>query len=78
MGDAIIRGMQSSNKSTAYMRHWMVYTKTPTGHNKNAVTVSDYGTLNDFLPPFKTVVEAGSQRHGGLHLHQRHLNDAEL
>jgi beta-glucosidase len=59
MGESIIRGLQSNNNTAACMKHWLVYTKTPTGHDKDAVTVSDYDMLNYFLPPFKAAVDAG-------------------
>ncbi|EGZ08201.1 family 3 putative glycosyl hydrolase [Phytophthora sojae] len=59
MGEAIIRGMQSNNNTAACMKHWLVYTKTPTGHDKDAVQVSDYDMLTYFLPPFKAAVDAG-------------------
>ncbi|RLN67369.1 hypothetical protein BBJ28_00023746 [Nothophytophthora sp. Chile5] len=59
MGDAIIRGLQSNNNTAACMKHWIVYTKTPTGHDKDAVTVSDFDLLNLFLPSFKAAVDAG-------------------
>ncbi|KAG2894542.1 Beta-glucosidase [Phytophthora cactorum] len=59
MADAIVRGLQSNGSTAACMKHWIVYTKTPTGHDKDAVTVSDYDLLNYFLPPFKAAVGAG-------------------
>ncbi|KAG1711300.1 hypothetical protein DVH05_008553 [Phytophthora capsici] len=59
MADAIVRGLQSNGSTAACMKHWIVYTKTPTGHDKDAVTVSDYDLLNYFLPPFKAAVDAG-------------------
>eukprot|EP00644_Phytophthora_capsici_P011940 jgi/Phyca11/15235/fgenesh1_pg.PHYCAscaffold_12_\ len=59
MGDAIIRGLQSNNHTAACMKHWIVYPKTPSGHDKDAVTVSDYDMMNYFFPPFKAAVDAG-------------------
>ncbi|GMF27238.1 unnamed protein product [Phytophthora lilii] len=59
MADAIVRGLQSNGTTAACMKHWIVYTKTPTGHDKDAVTVSDYDLLNYYLPPFKSAVDAG-------------------
>eukprot|EP00644_Phytophthora_capsici_P011939 jgi/Phyca11/15234/fgenesh1_pg.PHYCAscaffold_12_\ len=55
MGDAIIRGLQSNNHTAACMKHWI----TPSGHDKDAVTVSDYDMMNYFFPPFKAAVDAG-------------------
>ncbi|KAF4148443.1 Glycosyl hydrolase family 3 N terminal domain [Phytophthora infestans] len=57
--DAIIRGLQSNNYTAACMKHWIVYPKTPSGHDKDAVTVSDYDMMNYFFPPFKAAVDAG-------------------
>ncbi|KAF4148944.1 Glycosyl hydrolase family 3 N terminal domain [Phytophthora infestans] len=34
LGDAIIRGLQSNNNTAACMKHWIAYTKAPTGHDK--------------------------------------------
>ncbi|KAG2508581.1 hypothetical protein BBO99_00007092 [Phytophthora kernoviae] len=59
MADAIVRGLQSNGSTAACMKHWIVYTKTPSGHDKDAVTVSDYDLLNYFLPPFKAAIDAG-------------------
>ncbi|KAG3232157.1 hypothetical protein PI124_g22755 [Phytophthora idaei] len=58
LGDAIIRGLESNNYTAACMKHWIVYMKTPSGHDKEAVQLSDYDLLNYFLPPFKAAAEA--------------------
>ncbi|ETI42746.1 hypothetical protein L917_11680 [Phytophthora nicotianae] len=60
LGDAIIRGLQSNNHTAACMKHWIAYTKTPSGHDKDAAQVTDYDLLNYFLPPFKAAAEAGA------------------
>ncbi|RLN88745.1 hypothetical protein BBJ28_00020054, partial [Nothophytophthora sp. Chile5] len=59
MGEAIISGLQSNNNTAACMKHWVAYTKTPTGHDKDGATVSDFDMLNLFVPPFKAAIEAG-------------------
>ncbi|KAG6948676.1 hypothetical protein JG688_00014995 [Phytophthora aleatoria] len=58
LGDAIIRGLESNNYTAACMKHWIAYMKTPSGHDKEAVQLSDYDLLNYFLPPFKAAAEA--------------------
>ncbi|TYZ67882.1 hypothetical protein PybrP1_008466 [[Pythium] brassicae (nom. inval.)] len=56
---------RSSNKNTAAcMKHFVGYSKTPTGHDKDGVTVSDFDLLNYFLPPFIAAIKAGV--HSGM------------
>ncbi|GMF28586.1 unnamed protein product [Phytophthora lilii] len=45
MGAAIVRGMQSYNQSAACMKHWIAYAWTPTGHDTDDVTISDFDLL---------------------------------
>ncbi|RLN43891.1 hypothetical protein BBJ28_00022797, partial [Nothophytophthora sp. Chile5] len=59
MGDAIVRGLQSNNHTAACMKHWIAYSWTPTGHDKDGVTMSDFDLLNTFVPSFKAAVDAG-------------------
>lgn len=59
ISEALIKGIQSNNGSAACMKHWIGYSKTPTGHDKDPVTLSDLDLLNYFLPPFKAAVDAG-------------------
>ncbi|KAE8900906.1 Lysosomal beta glucosidase [Phytophthora fragariae] len=59
IAESLIKGIQSNNGSAACMKHWIGYSKTPTGHDKDGVTLSDYDLLNYFLPPFKAAVDAG-------------------
>ncbi|ETN13879.1 hypothetical protein PPTG_08568 [Phytophthora nicotianae INRA-310] len=59
MSDAIVRGMQSINHTAACMKHWIGYSWTPTGHDKDGVTISDFDLLNTFVPSFKAAVDAG-------------------
>uniref|UniRef100_K3W7X0 beta-glucosidase n=1 Tax=Globisporangium ultimum (strain ATCC 200006 / CBS 805.95 / DAOM BR144) TaxID=431595 RepID=K3W7X0_GLOUD len=59
MADAIIRGYQDNNSSAACMKHVIGYSKTSTGHDRDAVTLSDYDLLNYFAPPFLAATKAG-------------------
>ncbi|KAG1705022.1 hypothetical protein DVH05_005047 [Phytophthora capsici] len=59
MGDAIVRGLQSNNQSTACFKHWIGYSWTDTGHDTDGVTLSDFDLLNTFIPAFKAVIDAG-------------------
>ncbi|EGZ27932.1 family 3 putative glycosyl hydrolase [Phytophthora sojae] len=60
MGDAIVRGLQSYNQTAACMKHFIGYSKTPTGHDRDNVIMADFDLLNYFLPPFKAAIEAGA------------------
>ncbi|RLN55789.1 hypothetical protein BBJ29_005942 [Phytophthora kernoviae] len=60
MADSLIRGMQVNNQTSACMKHWIAYSKTITGHDKDGVTVSDYDLLNYFFPSFKAAADAGA------------------
>ncbi|KAE9045682.1 Lysosomal beta glucosidase [Phytophthora rubi] len=60
MADAITRGLQSNNQTAACMKHFVAYSKNPTGHDQDGVTISDYDLLNYFLPPFKAAMAAGA------------------
>jgi len=59
ISSSLIKGIQSNNGSAACMKHWIGYSKTSTGHDKEPVTLSDYDLLNYFLPPFKSAVDVG-------------------
>ncbi|RLN20710.1 hypothetical protein BBJ28_00018398, partial [Nothophytophthora sp. Chile5] len=60
MGDAVIRGLQSNNQTAACMKHFVGYSKTPTGHDQDGVQISDFDLLNYFVPPFKAAMAAGA------------------
>lgn len=60
MADAIVRGLQDSNSSAACMKHFIGYSKTPTGHDREGVTLSDFDLLNYFAPPFLAAIKAGA------------------
>ncbi|KAG7399859.1 hypothetical protein PHYBOEH_007720 [Phytophthora boehmeriae] len=59
LGEAVIRGLQSSNRTAACMKHFVGYSKTPTGHDRDGVVMSDFDLLNYFVPPFKAAIDAG-------------------
>lgn len=59
MADAVIRGLQSTASSAACMKHFIAYSKTPSGHDKDGVTITDFDLLNYFAPPFIAAVNAG-------------------
>jgi len=59
MGVAMIRGIQSLNQSAACMKHWIGYSWTPTGHDVDDVTMSDFDLMNGYFPPYKAAVDAG-------------------
>ncbi|TMW59545.1 hypothetical protein Poli38472_004614 [Pythium oligandrum] len=59
MGSAIIKGMQSNKDVAACMKHFVGYSKTPTGHDKDGVTLSDFDLLNYHMPSFIAATKAG-------------------
>ncbi|RLN85060.1 hypothetical protein BBO99_00000814 [Phytophthora kernoviae] len=60
MADAVVRGLQSNNQTAACMKHFVGYSKTPSGHDKDSVQISDFDLLNYFVPPFKAAMAAGA------------------
>ncbi|CAI5726853.1 unnamed protein product [Peronospora effusa] len=60
MADAIIRGIQSNGTIAACMKHIIAYSKTPTGHDRAGVTISDFDLLNRFAPSFIAAIKAGA------------------
>ncbi|KAF4139585.1 Fibronectin type III-like domain [Phytophthora infestans] len=60
MGAALVRGLQSYNQTAACIKHFVGYSKTPTGHDRDNVNMPDFDLLNYFLPPFKAAFEAGA------------------
>ncbi|KUF91102.1 Lysosomal beta glucosidase [Phytophthora nicotianae] len=59
MGSALIRGLQSNNQTAACMKHFIGYSKTPSGHDKDGIQISDFDLLNYYVDPFKTAIDAG-------------------
>ncbi|KAE9343613.1 hypothetical protein PF008_g9604 [Phytophthora fragariae] len=60
LGDAIIRGLQSNNQTAACMKHFVGYSKTPTGHDRDGVTMADFDLLNYFVQPYQAGIAAGA------------------
>ncbi|KAL4151013.1 hypothetical protein PRNP1_010399 [Phytophthora ramorum] len=60
MGAALVRGLQSHNQTAACIKHFIGYSKTPSGHDRDNVIMGDFDLLNYFLPPFKAAMEAGA------------------
>lgn len=60
MADAVVRGLQSNNHSAACMKHVIGYSKTPSGHDREGVTLSDFDLLNYFAPPYLAAIRAGA------------------
>nr|CCA27737.1 unnamed protein product [Albugo laibachii Nc14] len=61
MGDASIRGLQNNSAIAACMKHFIGYSKLPTGHDREDVTLSTYDLLNTFVPPFAAGIKAGAR-----------------
>jgi beta-glucosidase len=59
MADTVIRGLQRESSTAACMKHLIGYSKTPTGHDRDGVTLSDYDLLNYFAPSFLAAIRAG-------------------
>ncbi|KAG6609894.1 Lysosomal beta glucosidase [Phytophthora cinnamomi] len=60
MAETVTRGLQSVNQTAACLKHFVAYSKTPTGHDQDGVQIDDFDLLNYFLPPFKRAMEAGA------------------
>ncbi|CAI5742606.1 unnamed protein product [Peronospora destructor] len=60
MRESYVRGLQSLNQTAACIKHFIGYSKTPTGHDRDNVRISDFDLLNNFLPPFKAALDAGA------------------
>ncbi|GMF16740.1 unnamed protein product [Phytophthora lilii] len=60
MADAIVRGIQSNGTTAACMKHIIGYSKTPSGHDRASVTISDFDLLNHFAPSFMAAIKAGA------------------
>uniref|UniRef100_M4B1D3 beta-glucosidase n=1 Tax=Hyaloperonospora arabidopsidis (strain Emoy2) TaxID=559515 RepID=M4B1D3_HYAAE len=60
MGDALVRGLQSYEQTAACIKHFIGYSKTSTGHDRDGVSLSDFDLLNYYMPPFKAAIDAGA------------------
>ncbi|OWZ20143.1 Glycosyl hydrolase [Phytophthora megakarya] len=61
MGAALVRGLQSYNQSAACIKHFIGYSKTTTGHDKDDTVIPDFELLNYYMPPYIAALEAGAQ-----------------
>ncbi|KAG7391187.1 hypothetical protein PHYPSEUDO_005548 [Phytophthora pseudosyringae] len=60
LGAAYIRGVQNNSQSGACMKHFIGYSQTATGVDREGVTISDYDLLNYHAPSFKAGIEHGA------------------
>uniref|UniRef100_A0AAV1V9B7 beta-glucosidase n=1 Tax=Peronospora matthiolae TaxID=2874970 RepID=A0AAV1V9B7_9STRA len=60
LGVAHVQGLQSYNQTAACIKHFIAYSKTPTGQDRDGVLVSDFELLNDHMPPYKAAIDAGA------------------
>uniref|UniRef100_M4BQD2 beta-glucosidase n=1 Tax=Hyaloperonospora arabidopsidis (strain Emoy2) TaxID=559515 RepID=M4BQD2_HYAAE len=60
LGVAHVQGLQSYNQTAACIKHFIAYSKTPTGQDRDDVLVSDFELLNNHMPPFKAAIDAGA------------------
>ncbi|KAF0713963.1 hypothetical protein As57867_004119, partial [Aphanomyces stellatus] len=60
LGREIVTGLQANNTIAACFKHFIGYAATPTGHDRDPLTLSDYDVLNYYMPPFKAAIDAGA------------------
>ncbi|CAI5715517.1 unnamed protein product [Hyaloperonospora brassicae] len=60
MGDALVRGLQSYEQTAACIKHFIAYSKTTRGHDREDASLSDFELLNHYMPPFKAAIDAGA------------------
>ncbi|RHY44328.1 hypothetical protein DYB34_000924, partial [Aphanomyces astaci] len=60
LGRAIVRGLQDNHTIAACFKHFIGYAATPTGRDRDPVTLSDYDLLNYHMPPFVAAIDAGA------------------
>ncbi|KAL4152370.1 hypothetical protein PRNP1_009301 [Phytophthora ramorum] len=60
LGAAYIQGVQNNSQSGACMKHFIGYSQTVTGVDREGVTISDYDLLNYHVPSFKAGIEHGA------------------
>lgn len=59
MGAAIIRGIQSTGKVAACMKHFIGYSNPTSGLDRADNVISDWDLVNHFAPPFLAATQAG-------------------
>ncbi|EEY65626.1 lysosomal beta glucosidase, putative [Phytophthora infestans T30-4] len=60
LGAAYIQGVQDNSQNGACMKHFIGYSQTATGVDRESVTISDYDLLNYHVPSFKAGIEHGA------------------
>ncbi|KAG6960934.1 hypothetical protein JG688_00009352 [Phytophthora aleatoria] len=60
LGAAYIQGVQNNSQSGACMQHFIGYSQTATGIDRESVTISDFDLLNYHVPSFKAGIEHGA------------------
>ncbi|OQR99904.1 glycoside hydrolase [Achlya hypogyna] len=60
MATQVVQGLQENHKLAACFKHFIGYPMTPTGRDRDPVTISEYDLLNVYLPPFKAAIDAGA------------------
>ncbi|RHY23664.1 hypothetical protein DYB25_013770, partial [Aphanomyces astaci] len=58
MGRAIVQGIQSNNVAACF-KHYIGYSGSASGKDRDPVTLSKHELLNIFMLPFKAVIDAG-------------------
>lgn len=61
MGAAIIRGIQSTGKVAACMKHFIGYSNPTSGLDRADNVISDWDLVNHFAPPFLAATQAGAK-----------------
>ncbi|EGZ27931.1 putative hydrolase [Phytophthora sojae] len=60
LGAAYIQGVQNNSQNGACMKHFIGYSQTATGVDREGTTISDYDLLNYHVPSFKAGIEHGA------------------
>ncbi|EQC42598.1 hypothetical protein SDRG_00327 [Saprolegnia diclina VS20] len=60
MASQIVHGLQDNHTIAACFKHFIGYAATPSGHDRDPITLSDYEILNYYMPPFKAAIDAGA------------------
>ncbi|CAK4071244.1 unnamed protein product [Aphanomyces euteiches] len=58
MAQAVVRGIQSRQVAACF-KHFIGYSATNSGNDRDYAELSDYELLNHFAPPFKATIDAG-------------------
>ncbi|KDO22380.1 hypothetical protein SPRG_11332 [Saprolegnia parasitica CBS 223.65] len=60
MASQIVHGLQDNHTIAACFKHFIGYAATPSGHDRDPITLSDYEILNYYMPPFQAAIDAGA------------------